>query len=111
MRTECYHQSVVATGHAPVAVDSAQAWSIIHPVFHAFRDPAADDGLRMGDASMSDGVSLILPACFAGILMSFIQKAFWKALDDALPTNTVPCKQATWQFDTDPTFDRTSQSL
>jgi hypothetical protein len=66
MRTECYHQSIVATGHAPVAVDSAQARSIIPPVFHAFRDPAADDGLRTGDATMSDGVSPVHPACFAG---------------------------------------------
>jgi hypothetical protein len=55
---------MVATGRAPVAVDSAQApWLAIPPVFNAFRDDAADDGVPTGDAAMSDGASIILSTC------------------------------------------------
>lgn len=64
MRSECYQQSMVATGRAPVAVDPTQApWSIIPPVFHASRNRGADDDLYIGDAAMSDSVSLVIFAC------------------------------------------------
>ena len=88
MRSECYQQSIVATGRAPVAVDPTQApWSIIPPVFHAFRDRGADsDGSHSGDAMMSDGVSLIFFLhVFAQILTTVVQRALWRTLDATLP--------------------------
>jgi hypothetical protein len=44
-----------------VAVDALQMpWLVIPPTFSAFRDDAEDDGLPMNDATMGDGVSIIL---------------------------------------------------
>jgi len=60
MRTECYRQSMVATGTRPMPVDPAKApWSVIPPVFHAFRDDATDEGPHAEDVAINDGVSPI----------------------------------------------------
>jgi len=46
-------------GHAPVTIDPTQApWSIIPPVFHAFRDRGVDDGLHTSYAMMTDSGAL-----------------------------------------------------